>query len=290
MLNKIKQYIDDAFSNVRTTKKIAELKDELYVNLAEKYNDQLSQGKTEQEAYNAAIAGIGDISELVDSVREPFLVAPDMERAKVKSGLLVSIAIMLYILSPLALILSGPFNNGVGGLAIMFVMVAAATGLLIYNGLTKPKYVRTDDSIVEEFKEFRSVSDNTRQAYKALSGAFWGLTVAVYLFVNFIFGWWAFSWILFILAAAAQNIVKAILLMKNKNVGKPQYTTNGKKKKDVFGLFTAGYWTLVVALYFIVNFAFGWWAFSWILFILAAAIQSFVRGMIQLKGVKENEE
>ena len=32
--------------------------------------------------------------------------------------------------------------------------IAAATGLLIYNGMTKPHYSRADDTIVEEFKEW----------------------------------------------------------------------------------------------------------------------------------------
>ncbi|NJI82784.1 hypothetical protein GSQ54_22135, partial [Clostridioides difficile] len=42
-------------------------KDELFENLKEKYNDQIQDGKTEQEAYNSVISGIGDLSELIES-------------------------------------------------------------------------------------------------------------------------------------------------------------------------------------------------------------------------------
>ena len=69
MVNKIRAYIEHEFADVPESKKVIELKEELIANLIEKYNEQLLHGKTEEEAYNAVIAGLGDLSELVDSVR-----------------------------------------------------------------------------------------------------------------------------------------------------------------------------------------------------------------------------
>ena len=66
MVNKIRAYIDHEFAGVPESKKVNELKEELTANLIEKYNEQLLHGKSEEEAYNAVITGLGDLSELVD--------------------------------------------------------------------------------------------------------------------------------------------------------------------------------------------------------------------------------
>ena len=53
------------------TAKVQELKEELFANLVDKYNDQLRQGRAPEEAYQIVIGGIGDLDELIASVREP---------------------------------------------------------------------------------------------------------------------------------------------------------------------------------------------------------------------------
>ncbi len=65
--------------------KVKELKDELFENLKEKYNDQIQDGKTEQEAYNSVISGIGDLSELIESVKEPYSLPSELIEEKEKS-------------------------------------------------------------------------------------------------------------------------------------------------------------------------------------------------------------
>ena len=45
------------------------MKEEILQNLTEKYNDLLSDGKSEVAAYNIAVAGIGDISELIEELK-----------------------------------------------------------------------------------------------------------------------------------------------------------------------------------------------------------------------------
>lgn len=53
-----------------------------------------------------------------------------------------------------------------------------------------------------------------KEARSALEGGFWLLVVATYLIVSFVFHIWHFSWIIFIIAAAIQQIVRAIYLYK----------------------------------------------------------------------------
>ena len=94
MVNKIRAYIDHEFAGVPESKKVNELKEELTANLIEKYNEQLLHGKSEEEAYNAVITGLGDLSELVDSVRPHSMQGPSEQERK-KSALLTAATVMM---------------------------------------------------------------------------------------------------------------------------------------------------------------------------------------------------
>lgn len=215
MTNKIRNYIENAFANVSNTKKIQELKDELYSNLVDKYQDQLSSGKSENESYNNAIASIGDIQELVESVNVPSPLQPISQAERKRSAILVSVAVMLYILSPMILILFDEFfHSETIGLFLMFILIAVATGLLIYNNMTKPTYQKSDETLVEEFKEWKGHSSNKKAALRSFKSGFWGIVVLIYLFISFFFHTWAYSWLVFIAGAAVINIIEGIISLR----------------------------------------------------------------------------
>lgn len=207
MNDRIRTYLEHAFANAPNTRRMADLKEELYSNLVEKYNDRLQQGMSEEDAYNTVIRSIGDIDELIESAREASPLTPPSAHVSQARALRTALAVGLYIMSPFTVMLA----RGPAGIGLMFSCIAAATGLLIYNGMTRPRYVRADDTIVEEFKEWHVKNDRQRDALNAFKGAYWSIVVAIYLFVSFVFHIWGFSWIIFIMAAAVENIIKGIL-------------------------------------------------------------------------------
>ena len=207
MIDRIRAYLEHAFADAPKTRRVEDLREELFSNLVEKYNDRLRQ---EEDAYNAVIRSIGDIDELIDSVRGPSPLEPPPMRESSIRALRTAIAVALYIMSPfMVILLRGPW-----GIGAMFLFIAAATGLLIYNSMTKPHYARADDTIVEEFKEWHVKNDRQRDALNAFKGAYWSIVVGIYLFVSFLFGIWSFSWILFIMAAAVENIIKGVVALR----------------------------------------------------------------------------
>lgn len=217
MIAKIRAYINRAFEDVPPSRKSTELQEELISNLMEKFNDQLKLGKTEEEAYTAVISGIGDLSELVDGFRDRQVLSLPTPEERKKNAMFVSSAVMLYILSPMFLILFAEvFNNGIVGLLLMFLVIAAATGLLVYNNISKPKYFKENETLIEEFKEWKSTKDKHKSVKQALSSAFWLITTTVYFLVSFLFDWWAFSWIIFIISAAIFNIGMAIIELRKR--------------------------------------------------------------------------
>ena len=54
-MEKIKKYVNELFKDAPKTNKTEELKEELLLDLTEKYNDLIKEGKTKTEAYNEVI-------------------------------------------------------------------------------------------------------------------------------------------------------------------------------------------------------------------------------------------
>ena len=248
MKTKLKEYLDAVFADAERrapyNEKLRELKEEMLCNLYDRYDDLLAEGRTPSAAYNIAVAGVGDISGLLDSVvgaasaagaasshtasdedaaRGKHPLTPEeqetLKKYKERSAVLTALSVVMYILCWLPLVvLSTVLNSDVGsvmGLTIMFLMIAGATGINIYNGMTKPSFAKgrdcdDDDDDDDGHKEKRS------PLYKAISSALWLLTVVGYLHVSFATGAWHITWLIFLMTTAADNIIKAIFDLRRK--------------------------------------------------------------------------
>lgn len=218
MMTRIRNYITQAFKDVPKTKKATELQEELISNLLEKYNDQLKLGKTEEEAYTSVIANIGDLSELTEGLRERHVLSPENPNDRRKSAMRIAFAVMLFIMSPMALILSTEmYGQEIPGLVTMFALIAIGVGLLIYNAASKPRYLKEEESMIEEFKEFKAAKKKDKAIYDSLSAAFWMLVLVIYFYYSFTYGTWAFSWIIFIVGGAIHNLIEALVALRQPN-------------------------------------------------------------------------
>ena len=250
MKTKLREYIDTIFADAERrapyNERVRELKEEMLQNLNDRYDDLIAKGKTPAAAYNIAVAGVGDISELLDSVvgnnaskseahtqtppppksgKRP-LTAEEQEtvrRYREKSAIRMTVAVAMYILCwlPVAVLSSflGSFGSMVGLIA-MFGMIAAATGLIIYNAMTKPKFGSTVENWDKDEDDDDDARDRAKKAsdgcpprspvYKAVSGALFALMLCAYLLISFATGAWYITWIIFLMYAALDNIIKAI--------------------------------------------------------------------------------
>lgn len=200
------------------TKKAVELKEEMIQNLNEKYNDLIGEGKTPEAAYNIVIAGIGDVSYLLKDLEKDAAHPNVVAAARQKSAMYTAVAIMLYILSVVPLIILGAIFHGgtaaIIGVVIMVIFIAGATGILIFNGMTKPKYLKSDDTMVEEFKQWQSASQEKKSLRSSVSSAVWALITAIYFLVSFATGAWYITWVIFIIGAAIQSIINIAFTVK----------------------------------------------------------------------------
>ena len=121
MKGKLKEYIDTVFADAERRApdhlRVRELKEEILQNIYDRYDDQIALGRTPAAAYNIAIAGVGDVTDLLDdvvgapngteraesdmqnpSVKRP-LNAEELEtvrRYKSRSAVIVSVSVAMY--------------------------------------------------------------------------------------------------------------------------------------------------------------------------------------------------
>lgn len=210
MKEALRQYLDSLFEDAPETARMLELKEEIFQNLTDKYDDLLTEGKSEEAAYNIAVVSIGDVRALIDAQAGGTSSTKEREKARQRSALFVAIAVALYILSLIPVILMG---NSIS-VGIMFAMAAIATGLLIYNGATRPRYVKSDDTVVEEFKAWKEEKSGKKSGRGAFTGALWLAIVSIYLVVSFFTHAWYITWVLFPIGGAVSLILSGIFDLK----------------------------------------------------------------------------
>lgn len=216
MNERIKAHVDSVFSGAPSTKKILDLKEELLSNMNSKYDDLISDGFLAEDAYKTVVSGMGDMSELIKQIQnESAFNSQYSTNDKKKSALFVSIAVMLFVLCPVSIILFAEvFFMPVVGLLVMFTLISIGVGLLVYNSLTKPKYIKENETIVEEFKEWKSNNSETKRMRNAISGVLWPLIVIIYLAVSFFFAAWPISWIIFLVGVCIEGVISLIFTFK----------------------------------------------------------------------------
>lgn len=216
MYDKLRTHVDELFYSAPKTRKAQELKEEILANLIDRYNDFLDNGKNEVDAFNNAISGIGDVEELINALNENNIFDYEkIQKQREKFALMIAISVALYIISVVVVILFNSIGlDGNVSACIMLTIDAFATGLIIYSIMSRPKYIKTDDTIVEDFKEWKQQSSDKKVIIKSITSIYWPIIVSIYLLLSFVFNIWEYSWIIFIIGIAGINIIKLIFDLK----------------------------------------------------------------------------
>lgn len=187
-----------------------DIQQEILQNTLDRYDDLISQGKTPEAAYRLAISGIGDINEILGNTAAsespaPAPAVPEKANRKTsKRKVMQAVAIGMYICCVLPVIILGDIGNGIIGVCLMFLIIAAATVLIILaSSGSKEKNAETDTE--------KEPKDPLYKAYKSVSGI---VTLVIYLGISFWSGAWYITWLVFPISGAIDGIVKAIFELK----------------------------------------------------------------------------
>ncbi|RKJ40947.1 hypothetical protein D7X94_05980 [Acutalibacter sp. 1XD8-33] len=216
---KIRAYMDQLFETAPRTQRAYEMKIELTQNLIDKYYALVGEGKEPEDAYNLTVMSLGDVRELFVQLEDdeegnpvPQPVYYPQEQPNQKRAMIRVLAVMLYILSVTPVILMEQLGLDGIGVVGMFAMIAAATGLLVYDRITHPK---TDQpvpgTVVEDFRQWQGKKARKKHWVAAFNGAFWPLVLAFYFLISFATGKWYITWVVFLIAPAVDVIVNTLL-------------------------------------------------------------------------------
>lgn len=228
---KIREYIDRLFEDAPKTRKALEMKEEMVSNAEEKFADFISQGYKEEDALDVVINSIGNVEELFRELEESdmgYRGFTELElKLQKKKALFTAISVGLYIFAGavfffFVLLEDSSWGNGKFGIdfSTMGIMMAALcciapTCLLVYASTMIPKYRRSEDTMVEEYKEWKSGSRQGKEVRKAISSIIWTVTVILYFVISFTTFDWYITWVVFLIAGCVESIVSLIFSMKN---------------------------------------------------------------------------
>ncbi len=274
MRNKLICYVNSIFEGIPDAPEVQELREEILQNTLDRYDEECARGVSETVAYNVAVMSIGDTDELLAAYRKP------KKEKKSSRRVCVAIAIALYILCvvPPAVADEMGWPEALG-VSMMFLMIAAATALIILSGGREkpaaPKASAPQGVPVQPAAQpvqAASAQEERSSAVKILRGVltplYWLAAVGLFLAAGFA-GYWHVAWVIFIAAGAVGDVITGIVYMAKGRYG---------LKKFIEGLMLLA----AVAIYLKISAASGAWVVTWLVFPICAALTGVLSGIFTL--------
>lgn len=291
---KLRDYIENLFITAPKTKQAYELKEEIICNVIERYHDLIAQGKAEGDAYNQAIAGIGDINELISElggeiVAENEYTDEQMLMVKSRKSTFNAIAVALYILCLAPVICFSETHFGFLdeiSPVFMFWMISIATGLNIYASITKFIPVISEENSVKQIKKKGILRATAVGMYISC------VTPPIFFSPSFFGVLSNISPVFMFLMIAAATVI--IIMSKGTDATKPSVNMvedfkewSGRKQKTsgLYKAIVAILWVTASIVYILLTtyltICVNWFAVSltWIIFIIAIALQHLIRAI-----------
>lgn len=199
MREQLIQYVDLLFAGMKDAE---DIKQEIMLNTLDRFDDLVAQGKTPEAAYSLAIAGIGDLSEILGDRQEPSAQAQPAQESRqsevsnVTAKVLRSIAIALYILCPIPLFI---LQNELG-LCGLLGIVAIATALIIFS---RKRSVDTEAPV-----------STKQRILMGINAAVWILAFVLYGKISDMTDAWYITWVIFPAAACICGIIKCCFYIR----------------------------------------------------------------------------
>lgn len=275
MREQLIQYVELLFAGAGDCE---DIKQEILQNTLDRYDDLVDSGKVPEAAYRLAIAGIGDINEILGTpvpstaVSHPVTVEDDGDTPTKK--LLRAVAVGLYILCPLPLIVLCELGTETLGLCGTLAIVAVATVMILLAG--KKERPEKDDE---------ESDDKESELNKSISAVLWAVGLGVYFLLSFTTRAWHITWTIFPVLVALDSLVSAIIRIQEARHSTGIVPCDPKVRNAVKSLI----WAVGLAIYFIFSFATNAWYITWLLFPIIGAVQGLTMAVMDLKEAMKHE-
>ena len=275
MREQLIQYVELLFAGAADCE---DIKQEILQNTLDRYDDLVDSGKVPEAAYRLAIAGIGDINEIlgtpVPSTAVSHTVTVEDDGDTPTKKLLRAVAVGLYILCPLPLIVLCELGTETLGLCGTLAIVAVATVMILLAG--KKERPEKDDE---------ESDDKESELNKSISAVLWAVGLGVYFLLSFTTRAWHITWVIFPVLVALDSLVSAIIRIQEARHSTGIVPCDPKVRNAVKSLI----WAVGLAIYFIFSFATNAWYITWLLFPIIGAVQGLTMAVMDLKEAMKHE-
>ena len=268
MRKKLISYVDNLFSHAPKNAQSREIHDEILLNTLDRYDEELCCGRSEQDAYDAAVESIGDIGEVLEPLYP----------AKVGMTIRRVVAIALYICCVIPVIVGAAFGElgSIIGTCLMFCLIAFATYLLLTSNLT-PKTRRLKQLRASGIALYILCVTPTILFSEVIGGEV-GNVLGVAL--------------MFLIAAAATALVIYPSGKYKKAAGAADQKASADQKSPAaptesapssssigWKIFVPIYWVSVSALFCLLGLTVLQWYYAWLVFPIAGALFGIISGI-----------
>lgn len=278
MRDKLISYVDSLFSRAPNTQQARDIHDEILLNTLDRFDEELACGSSEQQAFDAAVASIGNLDEVLDAL------CP----SKTATAIRRTVAISLYVLCVMPVIIGDYFGNhgSTIGVCLMFFLAAFATYLLLSAGATAK----------ERGKQLRALG----------IGLYILCVTPPIFFDDFLgnrLGELLGVCLMFLTAAAATALVLYPSLSRKKAANAPMLSAAAPKQPEApapeasaapaqtqrktglgifWKIFVPVYWVTICGIFTLLGLFVLPWFFSWPIFPIAGALFGLIEGFALL--------
>lgn len=312
-MDAIQQHIDYLFQELPETEEIKRIKNDLYLNATDRYEELLSEGKTESEALGTIIIEMGDLDVLLESMdydREEdlqnyslntldearsYVALNSQEASKIGMGVLVILVGAGFV--PMA----GTFNIAEIGVILLLGLIALAVGLFINSGLkleAMEKSVRGEDRVFYMTKEDYNQVEEEFVLFKEKER--YRIPIGVMLCILSVMPLIFFAFLENDLLVERYGVV---LLMLTVGVGVYQFIKYGMVHSAYEKVLSIGeyseeernfqqtiepisgiYWSVVTLVYLAWSFITMNWGFTWIIWPIAAGVWGIITLIVKQRN------
>ncbi len=255
-----------------------------------------------------------EVIEISEQFQKQLKDKQDKENKIFQTAIAVGVALCVLAAVPIILFtaLGAEEVGEMCGIAILLAMVAIAVFLFVKFGMIHSSYSKLlqegeysveskiyqndedekddeDDDCQQECytdKEESKVTLKIKREKSLLSSVCGCLMLVIYLGVSFLTDRWDITWIMWLLYVPISTVLNFVLKKRNKSIAQIK---SKKDVKKVLNVYSDVYWPIITAIYLLVSFITGSWGITWIIWIIAVALDGLLEAIIEKIIVKKQE-
>lgn len=312
----IQQHIDFLFQDLPNTREIKRIKNDLYLNAVDRFEELRREGRTESEALGTVIIEMGDREELLESfeydqetdLKEHSIHSLDEARHLIGSYAVeankIGLGIFLILLGAGLVATLETFNLAGIGVITLLVCVALAVGMFIHAGLSLEaleKSIQNTDSVFYLTAEDVAIVEEQYQLFQEENR--FRIPVGVMLCILSVIPIVFFGilenelliqryGVILLVVAVGIGVFQFIKYGMNEtayekvlNLG--EYSLEERQLQKTLEPFAGIYWMAITVIYLAWSFLTMDWYFTWIIWPIAGALWGLITVIVKLLNACE---